>query len=347
MAVLAMLMAGPLWPSAFTITDLGGLGGTTAVGFRINNSGVAIGWATTVANDSHAFQPGTGDLTPAGVSEAFAYGINSTGVMVGTSYIGGQAHGTVWNGGAVTDLGPGTFGLAVNDAGAVAGGNGHAFILANGQIRDLGTLAGGSWSAAYAVNAAGSAAGYGDIGGGAFQAFMWSSGSGITPLGTLGGTNSYATTMNNAGQVAGHAAVASGYEHAFVWSGGVMTDLGTLGGNSFAYDINRGGDVVGYSFLNSGVSHAFLDRNGSLLDLNSLLGTGTGWELMAAYGINDTGQIVGTGLFEGQQRVFRLDPTPDFGAVDSAIPEPGGAALAALGLGLFLLIRVFRRSRVS
>jgi probable HAF family extracellular repeat protein len=342
--VFAMLAAGPLWPSAFTIADLGGLGGTTAVGFRINNSGVTVGWATTAANDSHAFQPGTGDLTPAGASEAFAYGLNSGGVTVGTSYVGGQAHGTVWSGGNVVDLGAGTFGLAINDAGAVAGGNGHAFILANGQMRDLGTLAGGNWSAAYAVNAAGNAAGYSDIGGGAFQAFMWSAGSGITALGTLGGTNSYATAMNDAGQVAGHAALASGYEHAFVWSGGVMTDLGTLGGNSFAYDINKGGDVVGYSSLANGKSHAFLERKGSLVDLNSLLGAGTGWELIAAYGINDAGQIVGTGLFQGQQRVFRLDPTQILGVVDSAIPEPGGVALAALGVGLLVLIR---RSRVS
>jgi probable HAF family extracellular repeat protein len=201
-------------------------------------------------------------------------------------------------------------------------------------MRDLGTLAGGSWSAAYAVNAAGSAAGYGDIGGG-FQAFMWSSGSGITALGTLGGTNSYATSINDAGLVAGHAALASGYEHAFMWSGGVMNDLGTLGGNSFAYDINQAGDVVGYSYLDNGVSHAFLERNGLLIDLNSLLGAGSGWELIAAYGINDSGQIVGTGMFQGQERVFRLDPAV------SAIPEPSGAALAALGLGLLVLFRRF------
>ena len=337
MVVFAMLAAGPLWPSAFTIANLGSLGGTTAVGFRINNSGVTIGWATTAANDSHAFQPGTGDLTPAGTSEAFAYGINSAGVTVGTSYIGGQAHGTVWSGGNITDLGAGTFGLAVNDAGAVAGGNGHAFILVNGQMRDLGTLAGGSWSAAYAINAGGSTAGYGDIGG-AFQAFMWSPGSGITALGTLGGTNSYATSINDAGQVAGHAALASGYEHAFMWSGGVMTDLGTLGGNSFAYGLNQAGDVVGYSSLDNGVSHAFLERNGLLVDLNWLLGAGSGWELMAAYGINDAGQIVGTGMFQGQERVFRLDPT------GSAVPEPSGVALAALGLGMLFVVRRYRVS---
>jgi probable HAF family extracellular repeat protein len=133
----------------------------------------------------------------------------------------------------------------------------------------------------------------------------------------------------------GHAALASGYEHAFMWSGGVMTDLGTLGGNSFAYGLNQAGDVVGYSSLNNGASHAFLERNGLLVDLNSLLGAGSGWELMAAYGINDAGQIVGTGMFQGQERVFRLDPTV------SAIPEPSGATLAALGLGLLVLVRRF------
>jgi probable HAF family extracellular repeat protein len=122
-----------------------------------------------------------------------------------------------------------------------------------------------------------------------------------------------------------------------------MTDLGTLGGNSFAYGINQTGDAVGYSSLDTGESHAFLERNGSLVDLNSLPGAGAGWELIAAYGINDAGQIVGTGLFQGQQRVFRLDPTEVLG-VGAAIPEPGGAALATLGVGLLFLMR---RARVS
>ncbi len=340
--MVALLAATPLWPAAFTITDLGALGGSTAVGFRINNSGVTVGWATTPANDNRAFQAGSGDVTPTGASEAFVYGVNASGVMAGTSFAGGQAHGTVWIGSSVIDLGAGTYGLAVSDAGAVAGGNGHAFILVNGQMRDLGTLAGGSWSAAYAVNAEGSAAGYGDTGSGGFEAFMWSPGSGIVALGTLGGTNSYATSMNEAGVVTGHAALASGYEHAFEWSNGAMLDLGTLGGNSFAYDINESGEVVGYSSLSNGASHAFLERNGLMVDLNSMLGTGTGWELTAAYGINDAGQIVGTEIFQGQQRVFRLDPAQGTGAVSSAIPGSRGAALVGLGLGLLVLMRRWR-----
>ncbi len=49
-------------------------------------------------------------------------------------------------------------------------------------------------------------------------------------------------------------------------------------------------------------------RNGIMTNLNNLLPAGTGWELGAAYGINNKGQIVGTGKFKGQDTAFLLTP---------------------------------------
>jgi probable HAF family extracellular repeat protein len=43
-------------------------------------------------------------------------------------------------------------------------------------------------------------------------------------------------------------------------------------------------------------------------DLNSLLPANSGWELTAAYGINDRGQIVGKGKKDGQTKAYLLTP---------------------------------------
>ena len=199
-------------------------------------------------------------------------------------------------------------------------------------------LAGGNWSSAYGVNASGTVVGNGNVAGGAFRGFVWTAGTGMTELGTLGGSSSYVNAINNLGQIAGEASVASGYDHAFIDSNGVMHDLGTLGGgNSYAYDINDAGVAVGYSYLaGNAVTHAFAAVNGQMIDLNSLLAANSGWVLEAAYGINDQGDIVGTGSFDGVQQSFLLDP-PQFAV--RAVPEPTTGGLILLGLSILAAMR--------
>jgi probable HAF family extracellular repeat protein len=57
--------------------------------------------------------------------------------------------------------------------------------------------------------------------------------------------------------------------------------------------------------------------------------------LLSAEGINDRGQIVGYGSFDGQTRAFLLTPT--------AVPEPSGLAL--LGVGALAVAMSLRRSK--
>ncbi|MBZ5609915.1 MAG: HAF repeat-containing protein [Acidobacteriia bacterium] len=329
----------------YSVTNLGSWGGSSSMGYQINDSGSVIGWAETVAGVQQAFQsPGGGPIQPLSfpsASDSYAYGINGSGAIVGTSYVNGQPHGTVWTGSGVTDLGAGIYAMGINNAGVIIGSNGHAFKLQNGAYQDLGALPGGDWSSAYGINDAGTVVGYGDLASGLFRGIVWDPSGSLIELGTLGGANSYATGVNDSGEVIGHSGVSSGYDHAFLAIAGVLTDLGTLsGGCSFAYGINDSGSIVGYSWSDTEDNpRAFLYTGGAMLDLNSLIPAGSGWQLLAAYGINGAGDIVGTGLFNGQPSAFLLDPPAgSFGADADPVPEPDSLAAAAVALIVLALV---------
>jgi probable HAF family extracellular repeat protein len=352
-AMLLFLLASLLQADIYLVTDLGTLGGSSTVAFGINNSGTAVGWGEALTGDVGAFSSNGAMqnlLGLTGATDTYAYGINSSGSIVGTSYVNGQPHGEMWNGSKSTDLGAGIYATAINDAGAIVGGDGHAFLLANGAFQDLGVLPGGNWSSAYGISNAGTVVGYGNIGNGIFRGFVLTPAGGMTELGTLGGNNSYATAVNSSGEVVGHASLSSGYDNAFLDAGGVMTDLGSLGGgSSYAYGINDSGIVVGYSWV-AGVAdpHAFIYMNGAMLDLNALIPGGSGWELLEAYGINNSGEIVGEGLLNGQSHAFRLDAETGsswFAFDVQPVPEPGTLPVG-IGLGLFLVC-VLRSGRIK
>lgn len=335
MKTIGILLTCAAIAAADPIYTVTGLGSGPSTGYAINSSGTVAGAMENASGINQAFvstSTGLQALNSSG-AESYGYGINNAGTVAGTTYINGQAYGTIWSASGTTLLGAGSYAMAINNSGEVVGGNGSAFADVNGVVQDLETSSGIDWSAAYGVNDAGTVVGDGQLSNGTFRAIVWSPSGSMTLLGTFGGPSSQATAVADSGEVVGFASLATGYQNAFAWSGGAMLDLGTLGLSSYAYGVNDSGEVVGYSYLADGAQQAFLYDDGTMFNLNSLLPANSGWDLLAAYGINDAGQITGVGLYDGQLTAFLLTDPPSAPADPAPVPEPNTIALiAALGV---------------
>jgi probable HAF family extracellular repeat protein len=137
-------------------------------------------------------------------------------------------------------------------------------------VTDLGTLPGGSFSGAKAINLSGAISGWAYSNSTVADVFLYSNGA-MTNLGTLGGTTGIGNGINLSGQVAGYSTNASGTYRAFLSSGGTLTDIGDLGGGSaVAYAINDAGQMVGSAVTADGSNHPFLYSNGQMTDLGTL-----------------------------------------------------------------------------
>jgi probable HAF family extracellular repeat protein len=188
----------------------------------------------------------------------------------------------------------------------------------------------GTVGSAVDINNRGMIVGYSETEAGDFHAVLWDD-SGVTDLGTLGGDNSYALGINDDGVVVGYSKAADGKSHAFIWQDGIMTDIhdpdlhlpinesfarainnngmvvGTIGydgvvwntpseyvwvltgsdlnGPSDSHDINDSNQVVGWHHSSD---EAFIWEDGMMEILPHL-----GFNSSRAYGINNTGQVVG------------------------------------------------------
>ena len=111
------------------------------------------------------------------------------------------------------------------------------------------------------------------------------------------------------------------YAYAYLYDGVSVHNLGTLQGGltSSASDINDNGEVVGSSWLATSYTtvqdptqfRAYIwDANNGMQDLNGLVNA-PGWLLTSATAINETGDIVGSGIVNGEIHGFLLtvDPT--------------------------------------
>jgi probable HAF family extracellular repeat protein len=311
-----------------SFTDLGTLGGPTSAADAINNaaSPQVVGQADTGALDSHGNavyhaalwqNGGSGwtltDLGTLGGTDCAAFGINTSGQVVGTD---GSANTPPWTGN-------------------------RAFVWQNGVMTDLNTLippnSGWQLSSANSINDSGQITGLGTVNGSRFVYLLNPSTTNpgaytITQLPNLTTNGGYlfytnGLSINSSGNVAG-----ASLGDAALWQNGTVTNLGPRGGNGgIAYGINSSVQVVGF-ISTSTTGYAFLWQNGKGTNLNTLIPKNSGWNLTEAESIDDpttslpSGSIVGLGIYkDGKTHMFLAIDPPGEGA------SPAGGGMAVTG----------------
>jgi probable HAF family extracellular repeat protein len=334
--LLALVLPCAAMGQTYTITNLGSSSWSYSEAHGINGPANVVG-EYQVTTSVNAFLNAQGTFTDLGTLPgspyAVAYAINETNQITGESNSHNNTHAFLYQNGQMSDLGALTSGgggyssgHAINRAGQVAGETSlalastiHAALFSSGTINDLGAL-GGDYSAAFGINNSGIIIGESEVvqqGVTNVHAFVYTNGTGggMVDLGTLGGNYSSAKGVNDSGTIVGEAETVIGgttVQHAFSYRNGVMSDLGTLGGSSSsASAINSAGLIVGYATDGNEVANAFLYDGSQMINLMTLLPANSGWtNLASADGINDAGQIIGSGyLADGEYQAYLLTPT--------------------------------------
>ena len=297
------------------LQTIGTLGGGETFAVDVNDLGQVTGSSTNVIGVEHAYvwSAGAGMLDIGGVNQGYAeaLALNNRGVVTG---IAAQSALTAFRWSAasgIEDLGalaPGlsSVGLALNDAGLIAGASAtvdnrrHAFAWARSTgMVDIDTLNGVD-ALPVAVGAKGEVAGnrLASLDSPAYRPFLWTPATGMVDLGTAGGVGAAVLAMTPGLHMAGLIGFANDTQGAMSWTRSTgMRNLGTLGGGSSrAFDVNARGQIVGFAENKSGARRGFVwTAKGGMRDLNKYLRRAPpGLVVDDALSINDSGAIVAT-----------------------------------------------------
>lgn len=258
--LMNLSLPGPARASLYSngsLQDLGALDGVTSAAIDINDTGLIVGFSVASNGVTAAFLYSNDtmqDIGSLGGTVTFASSINNSGQIVGESY--------------TSDPNPNVYPYVYED-------NRRAFLYSNGNMQNLGTLVGDTFSAAYSINDNGLVVGQSGKSEFDTRAFLYTNGA-MQDLGNLGGSLAIASSINNNGLVVGRSSISEDTTNtrAFLYTNGSMHDL-----NSF-------------------------------LDITT---KEAGWTLNSAEAINDNGLIVGyatnTNFFGS--RAFLLSPVPE------------------------------------
>lgn len=338
---LSFACSRPALAQKYTVTQLGTLrtdGEGSSLALGINNLGEVVGAADTDQGTRRAFlwRPGQGiyDLQFNGVTlggrNSSAWGINDLGYTVGEATVPGSlvnpfefSH-AFWHAGSMFDLnGAGPFLGGQNSRTTAINASGQACGLAQDQqgrwrafrysqsagVVDLGTL-GGLQSRANGLNDSFEVAGTADMPDGSMRGMLWSPTRGTFTFFFNRSRVCEAYDVNNAGLVVGSGLV--GRQTRAFTADTVALKFRALPGRgvvTVAKDVNNSGRIVGWSGGNvAPLQKAVMWVNGRMIDLNTRIPRRSGWVLWRANAINEEGQIVGEGRFNGRNRAFLLTP---------------------------------------
>jgi probable HAF family extracellular repeat protein len=312
------------WTSGAPMVDLGAAPGfpASSAATAISNSGIIAGNLPQADQSSHFFT-----LSASGQFSDLGAGADNSAVH--DPFSGWTLQGAYANG--------------VNDSGQIAGymtsgSQVRGFLYTPGQpLLDIGALSTG-WTWATAVAADGTVVGSSqvqDTPTGTYASFghaiVYKDGalidlndyvdptSGMTLIRANGITDKYIVgTAQGAGPI-----VPFRFNRATETVDLIPT---TWAGNTFTGAVNGVGEIVGSGFVDAqgAQQSAFIytDQLG-FRNLNDLIPPNSGWNLQVATGINDSGDIVGWGWYNGAERAYRLRVSPETVACQGqANPEP-------------------------
>lgn len=336
--IIAMTVATVLLPAPVAAEDLDGptsagaaalytvgaviSGGTEAgtVGRRINEAGNIAGWSNYPL-DAYRWTSGSGvEFLPGlpGDEHEVAHDVNDAKVVVGYSgreTIEPPQRAVRWVGGEPGDLGSLEAGgdsqanALNNDATVVGwsmvGSDRHAFMWT--ESAGMVDLAPDSSADALDINERGHVTGYRNN-----RAYVWDAGTLRLLEQPPGFPRGYGMAINDRGQVAGRVASTTGNAERLVrWTAdGEVEVLGGVGEDNEMLGINNDGTVVGIGVPGSGPPRGVVHREDiGLRALTDLLDSDD-WAIIAAFDVNDRGQIVaqGSNTRTGEVNALRLDP---------------------------------------
>lgn len=293
-----------------SLTDLGHGGGGYSYGYAINEQGHATGVTKINAIDSRAFYWNGSMLVlgtnPNGGGSSFGFNINNNNQIVGTA--NSQAFRWTEAGGLVL-IDPDHFGSAngLNQGNLASGsrdnvGAGTSTVVRWTPLNIPQLIQPGTNAQGLALNDAGQTVGI-TPGGGFFNPDP------NGPLLSIPLDNP--TDINNSQRIVGSV---TGVASIFDFNSNTLTTIGRLNPNdpfSMALGVNNFGTVVG----TSGNRGFLFDSTLGLQDVTSLLGDDyLGWTILSLEDINDRGQMIGVGRFNGADHAVILNTI--------AVPEP-------------------------
>jgi len=317
----------PAAPTHYVITDLGDMGGPqgSSGASAINNKGQIVGSFAKEEGDSPywPFLWEQGRMRQIGPGQGVAQAINIKGDVVG---VANNYHAFLYRGGRIIDLG--TLGgerseaKAINAAGQITGWSDEKsdstsnFLWEQGRMRKFGD--------AKRINDRGDVAGSDGKG-----AFVIKNGQKRHLKSLPGYRTGEIRALNNNGEFVGDANAGDkpksngdiyddAIPRAVLWRDGRMIDLcraNHIYKNGSASGINDLGQIVGSACSlkilddeGNPVNHAVLWQGGKMYSLLGLVDNNAGWTLFDGTGINNRGQIVGTGEHHGKTHAFLLTP---------------------------------------